>query len=231
LKKGDEENMKRKTMSILVCFTLVITAFAIIPSNVSAATEDEIEQAIEDGIAYLITQQDAGGGWRDGWDNINPGVTGLVLIKLQDRAYELGLYPFQTDDTQPDYYEYADEVILGWQYLLSNFWKQFFSDAYGSDTNGNGWGISVSNSDYFTGISLMTLAATGDSSRPNDGNYDFDGDTVVDTYGEIIQEVVDWLSYAQVDSASTQRGGWGYGPNSGGDNSVTGYAVLGLAAA
>ena len=53
--------MKRKTMSIVVCLTLVITTFAILPSNVSAVTEDEIEQAIQDGIDYLISQQDPGG--------------------------------------------------------------------------------------------------------------------------------------------------------------------------
>ncbi len=126
--------MKNKTISIVICLMLVIPVFMILPSNATAATEEDIEQAIEDGIAYLITQQDISGGWRDGWGSLNPGVTGLVLVKLQDRAYELGLNPFQTDNTQLDYYEYADEVILGWNYLLPHFLKRSFSDSYGSDT-------------------------------------------------------------------------------------------------
>ena len=45
--------MKRKIMSIVVFLTLVLTTFAISPLNVSAANEDEIEEAIEDG-KYMV---------------------------------------------------------------------------------------------------------------------------------------------------------------------------------
>ena len=137
--------MKRKIMSIFVFLTLVLTAFAIVPSNVSAATPEEIEQSIDDGIAWLITQQ-VGGKWQD------VPRTGFVLIKLQDRATELELDPFETDNTQPDYYEYATNVIDGWEYLLhysggSNVgtyaWKQTIGvqTAGDPDSNGNGYGI------------------------------------------------------------------------------------------
>jgi uncharacterized repeat protein (TIGR01451 family) len=228
-----EKNMKRKIISIYVFLMLVLTAFAIIPSNVSAVTPEEIQQSIEDGIAWLITQQDGWGKWQD------VPRTAFVLIKLQDRAYELGLDPFETNSGEPDYYEYATNVIDGWEYLLTPggsigayAWKHTISvqPAGNPDSNGNGYGISFQNSGYYTGIGLMALAATGAASRPNDGGLDFDLDGDADTYGEIAQEVVDFLAYGQVDSGN-QRGSWGYGANYGGDNSVSGYAVLGLAAA
>ncbi|MFX1241351.1 MAG: VWA domain-containing protein [Promethearchaeota archaeon] len=223
--------MNKKIIIPTIIAMSLLFSFVMIPLNVSAATEEDIEDAIEYGINYLISQQDPSGSWDyNGWPD--PGVTGFVLIKLQDRAYELGLDPFETDNLEPDYYEYADEVILGWNYLLNYFIKRPISDSYGSDTNMNGWGISVGDNDYYTGISLMSLAATGPIglTRPNEAGLDFDGLGGADTYGEIIQEVVDWLCWAQIDSG-VRLGAWGYTANSGGDNSVTGYAVLGLAAA
>jgi hypothetical protein len=70
--------------------------------------------------------------------------------------------------------------------------------------------------------------------RPNEGGLDFDGDSVVDTYGEIAQDVADWLAYAQTDSGYGE-GGWDYPErnNSGtrADNSISGYTTMGLAAA
>ncbi|MHA2030954.1 MAG: VWA domain-containing protein, partial [Candidatus Kariarchaeaceae archaeon] len=221
---------KKIVISSIITLSLLFS-FAMIPLNVSAATEDEIEVSIVAGIDYLITQQGPGGSWDyNGWPN--PGATGLVLIKLQDRAYELGLNPFETNNLDPDYYPYATNVISGWQYLLPWFLRRTVIDSYGSDTNGNTWGISVSDWVYYTGISLMTLAATGPTglTRPNDAGIDFDLDSDADTYGEIIQEVVDWLSMAQLDSGA-QEGGWGYTIASRADNSIAGYAVLGLAAA
>jgi len=239
--------MKRKTTAIIVCLTLVITAFAIAPLNVGAVTEEEMEEAINDGIAWLVAQQDIYGKWQD------VPRTGFVLIKLQDRAYELGKDPFQTDPEAEDYYEYATNVIDGWEYLFSvdrpdnplYAKKQTIGDqdhtggASGTvddpDTRVNGYGIYFTPyTVYSTGICLMALTASGDPNRVNDGGIDYDGNGANETFGEIAQDVVDWLAFAQAD-VGTYEGGYDYGAQDNqcwwGDNSNSGYAYLGLAAA
>jgi hypothetical protein len=100
------------------------------------------------------------------------------------------------------------------------------------DSNLNGYGLDFGDS-YTTGITLMALEASGAPNRPNDGGIDFNGDKVADTFFEIAQDVVDWIAFAQGDSGSGE-GGWSYSyinnTSSYGDNSNSGYIVLGLAA-
>ena len=233
---------------------LVLSGVAFLPLNSLAVTSDDIEQAISAGVAWLVTQQNpATGAWRNLYGSDHVGITGFVLIKLQDRAYELGLDPFETDLNEPDYYEYAQNVIDGWEYLFTPAGandgvfakKQSINNedhtggASGTvddpDMRANGFGIYFSPNDvYSTGICLMALAASQAPNRPNDGGIDFDGNGIVETYGEIAQDMVDWLAFAQADSGNAE-GGWYYSAldDSGldADNSNSGYAVLGLAAA
>lgn len=207
--------------------------------SVNAASDTDIEQAIVDGLAFLAANQNRDGSWGG-----NVPYTAFVLIKLQDRAYELGKDPFETDSMDPDYYEYATNVIDGWEYIFTPAasgdpkvgqyaWKQTIDPepAGDPDTNGNGYGISFQNQGYYIGICLMALVASGDPSHINEGLLDYNGDTNPDTFGEIAQDVVDYIAWSQGDTG-TGRGGWRYTPNSGSsDNSVAGYVVLGLAAA
>ncbi|MFX0184801.1 MAG: hypothetical protein ACFE95_17095 [Candidatus Hodarchaeota archaeon] len=80
----------------------------------------------------------------------------------------------------------------------------------------------------------MALEASGTPNRLNDGEFDFDGNGVVDTFLEIAQDAAEWFAMAQGDSGSSE-GGWGYSSHNNQDghtdNSNSGYAVLGLAAA
>ena len=79
----------------------MISTCAILPTF--AATEEEIEDAIALGIDFLASQHNIDGSW--GWDTEAIAITGLVLIKLQDRAYELDFEsPFDPD------YPYSDNV-------------------------------------------------------------------------------------------------------------------------
>ena len=104
--------MKRKTMSIVVCLTLVITTFAILPSNVSAVTEDEIEQAIELGVAWLAGNQKIDGSW-PGYYSDDVATTGLAVLKLETYAYEAG-YESPFDPAYP----YQENVIDGLNFLF-----------------------------------------------------------------------------------------------------------------
>ena len=228
-----------------------------------AATPTQITAAINSGIAWLAGKQNPDGSWGAGVNEVT-GITALVLIKLQDYAYETASPstwdgPFDTD------YTYYNNVRDGWEYLFTPqvppnngiyVKKQLIglqehpigSGHYDNpDTNANGYGIylglgSSSNQGrvYHTGIFLMALVASGAPSHVNEGLIDFDGSGPADTFGEIAQEVVDWLAFAQGDaniSFSCGRGGYSYVAIDNywydyngrfPDNSVSGYAYLGL---
>jgi hypothetical protein len=221
-------------------------------TTVIAATEEEIEQSIIHGLAWLASDQNIDGSWGTYEETAQ---TCFALIKLQDRAYELEYEsPFDPE------YEYSDEIIAGWEYVFSTdalgdpLWAKqtpLSIQTHGvnsddPDTNGNGYGIYFagpfdSHPTYTTGICLMALKASGTPGRSNDGGIDYNGDTNSDTFQEIAQDATDWLVFAQSDFGPGE-GGWAYGAldntgnNPGGahtmeDNSNSGYALLGLAAA
>ena len=219
--------MKKTTASIIITAMVVFTVFSAICTPASAATEQAIEQAIVNGTAYLASVQNADGSWGG---NYKPAETAFVLMKLEDRATELGLDPFDNNTASPTYYVYADNVIDGMDYLLSqahttDIGPQTHGDP---DYNGNGQGIYFGTyRTYTTGLALCALSL---SAHPDDRIYNIGGTDY--TYKEIAQDAADWMAFAQTDSG-TSRGGWDYdGENNGtgtADNSNSGYAVLGLA--
>ena len=154
-------------------------------------------------------------------------------MKLEERATELGLDPFDNDPASPTYYEYADNVTAGMDYLLGT--AQIVSplsvQTYGDpDSNGNGQGICFGTSYRRTYTTGLAACALGLSAHPDDRSYTIGGTDY--TYKEIAQDVADWLAFAQTDSGAG-RGGWDYdgtdnGASGGTDNSNSGYAVLGL---
>jgi len=88
--------------------------------------EGPIENSIERGLNWLVPRQwhgddvypfDGGWGHPEEWDRT--AMTGLALIKLQDRAYELGY-----DSPFDEEYEYSDEVVSGWEFVFGCARKQ-----------------------------------------------------------------------------------------------------------
>jgi len=240
----EEGKMQKKIATVALFAILSLSMSTALTTTVRAATEEEIENAITLGVAYLAGHQNPDGSW--GVSKI--ATTGLVLMKLQMRAYELDYEsPFDPN------YPYSSNVTAGWSFIFSTdgasnplyALKQPLSlqdhtaGASGTvddpDTNGNDYGIFLQNPDvYNTGIVLMALEASGTPDRANDGGIDYDGDGFADTFKQIAQDMADWLSWSQGDLGNDE-GGYGYGAldNAGGwtDNSNTGYAYLGLAAA
>ena len=208
--------MERKAWTSGLVLAALIGLLMIGPlggSQATAATEEEIEAAIDIGVFWLADQQNADGSW-GGYEEA--AHTGLALVELQEYAYELGKEnPEIESPFDPDYL-YSDNVIAGWDYLLQHVYEEGGGVYFGS-----GWSRT-----YSTGICLMALAATGTPDRPG---VDLDGDANPETFQEIAQEAVDWLAFAQVGSGAYE-GGWGYEASEGwADNSNSGYAVLGLA--
>ncbi len=80
----------KKNLVALICFGILLLSTIMMPVS-HAATPEEIGAAIETGLAWLVTAQwpdDGGWGSPQEWDRT--AMTGLALIKLCDRAYELG---------------------------------------------------------------------------------------------------------------------------------------------
>ena len=242
-------------MKRISAFLIISLLFAAWLSTCLAATEAEIEEAIENGLAWLVAQQETLGYWPGYYDD-DVATTGLALLKLQHRAYELGYdSPFDTA------YEYHEHVINGLNYLfdatatrllLTDIGPQdHTAGATGTiddpDHNSNGTGVYAHGHDYpfdvyDTGIVLSAVAASGTPTRV----VNVPGSVVNGwTYMDVAQDMVDWLAWAQSDAHTDfgggvfcGEGGWSYAALDntgqgtmyyGPDNSNSGYAVLGLA--
>lgn len=212
--------MSRKLLFVGVLLSLFVGPMVL---SLQAATPQEIEESVQDGISWLVTQQQANGSWTA--NGFPVGETGLVLSKLVERAHELGQDPFDTSS-----YAYAQNVIDGYNYLFSQagrytgrgyrwygYWKYEYGAPAGTLRIGNHVG-------YENGISMMAIAATKEPDKVvSSSNAQVNGLT----YKQVLQEMVDHTVWAQM-----WNGGWHYTPfNNYGrssDNSPSGYTVLGL---
>ena len=205
--------MKKKTISVVLAAVLLLTMGLTTTLPVGAATEEDIQTAIDKGIEYLVAQQNLGTGQFVG-EYGELAETSFAVLKLLDRAYETGKDPFQEDSGAPDYYMYHDNVVKGLDYI--------FLDAF---TYGPGTGITFSiwgHETYNTGVAMMAIAA---SQTP--GRVVVSANGVVNglTYQQVVQGCVDYFVMAQ-----NPDGAWRYWFNpEPSDQSNTGYATLGLA--
>ena len=201
--------VKHKIVSILILVGLLVGITAI-PAQ--AAESEDIEISIQKGIEWLVTQQQPDGFWGD---SNRVARTGFAVVKLEDRAYELGKDPFQEDPEAPDYYAYHPNVIAGLDYIFSQ------AGSYGDeDKEGICFDMGFSET-YSTGIAMMAIAA---SRTP--GRIVATGPYTGQTYQWVVQRNVIFFEWSQ-----NPDGGWIYQsgmPGWGSDNSNTGYAVLGL---
>jgi len=229
-------------------FIGIILVIGLVTFPAQAATEEEIEASIAAGVEWLVAQQNmtAGpyfGSWNAYYGQYAAG-TGLALYKLCDRAYEFDMEsPFDLA------YEYHQNVIDGFDWIFNNLVpvditpQDHTTGATGTiddpDVNGNGIGIRANSAyhAYSTGIVLAAVASSGTFDRViSSANPLVDGRT----FGAVAQDMVDFLAFAQVDPSAGYggilEGGWDYfAVNNGtggsgwkGDQSNSGYAVLGL---
>jgi hypothetical protein len=207
-------------------------------------TQAAISASITKGLAYLAGVQNPDGSWSiDG--SYPEAKTALVLLKFETDARSLGLDPFDNNPSSPTYYQYANNVIAGMNYLLScaQVVKSLPIQIHGTsldnpdisgDHQGIAWCVGTGHDVYTTGLAL---AAISESGQPGMAYPRGIGGPWAVFYRQIAQDTVDWLAYAQSDYGPGE-GGWSYEAldNSGNgnsswyeDNSNSGVAVLGLA--
>jgi len=211
--------MEKKIVATIISLVLLFPMLTIVSGF--AATEEEIEDSIALGLSWLALQQDADGHW--GTYSVI-AKTGLAVLKFIDHVKEV---PDIDSWTDPDYV-YHDVVVDGLNFLFSEMYYVNISvQTYGDpDTLDNDKGIRfIGFDDYETSIALMALGATMTPGLTVTDPGPFNGTT----YADVVQDIVDYLSYTQRESANA-RGGWGYeGDPTWADNSVSGYASLGYA--
>ncbi|MDD1710287.1 MAG: hypothetical protein LUQ37_05195 [Methanoregulaceae archaeon] len=212
-----------KRISVVIAVVIVLFCLGVTPGL--AATEEDIGASCELGTAWLASVQKPDGSWGSGYWEDDYGTTGLVLVKLQERAFELGYDgPFDPD------YPYKGNVEDGLDYLFTYAANVPISPqpAGNPDTDGDGLGVSIPaayHTVYETGIFMMAVAAGRDPDR-----LVTTGPLTGSTYGAALQDAADWMAYAQSDSGYG-RGGWYYYAMDNeeyADQSNAGYALLGL---
>ena len=154
------------------------------------------------------------------------GATGAAVQAWENQGHK----PGGDYATNP----YVEDVRRGMNTILSRSYPYpvYVEDGRDPDTLVNGYGIhSIYQSQlYETGIVLMALASAGDASLTSEvGGFGIYGRT----YGEIVQDMADFLAFAQNEpDVGVWRGGWRYAPNySQSDMSVTQWPVIGFEAA
>jgi hypothetical protein len=154
------------------------------------------------------------------------GSTGAAVQAWENQGHK----PGGDHDTNP----YVEDVRRGMNFILSKShpYPIYVEDGRDPDTLVNGYGIhSIYQSQlYETGIVLMALASSGDLNLTSEvGGFGMYGRS----YGDIAQDMTDFLSFAQNEpNVGVWRGGWRYGPNyDQSDMSVTQWPVIGMEAA
>lgn len=201
------------------------------------SSEDvKINMAIDEGLWYLHTTMSRntfpggapGYGQPYGWwvDSSNVhAATGAAVDAFQVHGSKVnGDY-----DGDP----YVETVQRALNYLLYYTYTMNISlqPAGDPDTNSNGIGLYTgSNYTYVAGICMVALASSG---APNRVAAVGGANVYGRTYADIVQDMVDYFAYGQVDAAyGVYRGGWRYGANnSSSDMSTTQWGPLGMKAA
>ena len=212
--------MKHKILLVLVSLVLLVGMLGI---PVQAATQLEIDQAIQDGLAWLATQQQVDGRICQ-MPYPNPvAATAAAVLAFENEGHFPGggtAYSGVVEDGLDFIFSYAKIVPII---------PQPAGDP-DSDGDGNGvsfWDEAVEREVYETGMVMQAIVASNTPDRV----VTTGGDCIGWTYEEVMVDVVDWVAFGQVDDG-TGRGGWRYYANySNSDNSTAQWPVLGLIAA
>jgi hypothetical protein len=213
--------MKWRILSILVALAVLLSLSLVTAVPTQAATAAQIENSIVTGLEWLASVQQPSGSWQFWQESDDPqydvGTTGLAVLKFEDRAKNLGLEPFDTVN-----YQYANNITNGLNYIFSNAVQDANGVHFPAPSPSDSYWPDV----YNTGIAMMAVSA---SNHP--GSVVAGGALAGMTYLQVVQEMMNWMAFAQNGGADIYTGGWPYSlgpPQPWGDNSISGYATIGI---
>ncbi len=210
----------------VACATLsVTTAFA--------ATEAEKRAAIDSGLAYLATTQNAAGYFTGsngaGTDYLISQTGSAVTAFLEEKA-----------NWGANAVAYQAVVDKGLNYLLANASVvPIVNQTWGNpDGDGNNVGVKLypgttnSRDTYVTGLVLPAIASSGTPDKlvtvgPLAGRTDGSGAGGAWTYKDVVQNTIDYFAFGQYDAVNGYEGGWRYYANySSSDQSTTQWPII-----
>jgi hypothetical protein len=223
----------QKAFAVLI-LGLLILGIVLSPVRipaVSAASQTDINSAIQKGLTFLNRTQATDGHWGDSSPVACTAMAVLSFENAPNSHYGWNL-------TDP----YHTAVQKGLDYLFEQAHIQILSNKTkgNPDTNRNGIGIDFytynvgyphyTDETYQTPMVLLAIVASQNKTQvATTGPANVTGRS----YYDISTDIVDWIAWAQNDnSTGAARGGWRYTANFGSsDNSVSQWPVLGLMAA
>ena len=214
--------MMKKFIFIVTILAFVSVIFCIVTPRASAATEEEINTAIDNGLAWFASVQDSDGPDIGAWhyrDNGTPDdvfsdvtLTALVVLKFVEQAKKQNMDPFNPP------YQYAYNVIAGYDFIFKNAVPE------------NDRIYFTRNATYSTGAAMMAVAASNAPER-----LITTGPLAVKTYQEVLQGMMNWMELAQQKNITNacEEGGWDEfddleNINRRADQTSTGYATFGI---
>ena len=207
----------------------VVTAEYPVRVHSTATRSVKVNVAIDEALWWMhqkMMRWDSGGIQYGALTDQTLGATGAAVQAWENQGHK----PGGDYATNP----YVEDVRRGMNTILSRSYPYpiYVEDGRDPDTLVNGYGIhSIYQSQlYETGIVLMALASAGDTNLTSEvGGFGLYGRT----YGDIAQDMADFLAFAQNEpDVGVWRGGWRYAPNySQSDMSVTQWPVIGFEAA
>ncbi len=198
----------KKLILVLVCIALLS-----LPVSLLASTSAEKQAAIDNGLAWLASTQQANGSWSYG--GYEPAATAAALLAFVEQKYKpLGW-------NGPDY---SGVVANATKYLLQDAVTLPFAAGgnwwgFGAGSSGIQMAAANSENTYTTGLTVPALSRLvnnpyGGSPIVSPGTVIAGtGNALVDgkTYAQVIQKMVDSFTYYQTGPAYGNRyGGWRY---------------------
>jgi hypothetical protein len=200
-----------------ICFISVLMIGVWCVGLVGAATEAEKRAAIDAGLAYLATTQNAAGYFGSGGTDYLLSNTGSALTAFLEEKPNWGANAAT----------YQAVVDKGLNYLLSNVSVVSIAAQPAADGDGNGVGVKLypgglnTRDTYVTGLVLPAIASSGTPDKlvtvgALAGRTDGSGAGGAWTYRDVVQNTVDYLAFGQ-----NPDGGWRYYANYGGSDQST----------
>ena len=190
--------MKRCLMAAFCALILV----HVLAGGANAVTEVQKQAAIDAGLAWLASTQYASGYWPGSGYNTHWGTASAVAAFAEE------------GHTINSGTAYSPNVQSGVNWLMTQAMTVGISPqpAGNPDTNGNGIGVRWIGGAGENMVNGTAVAAIVAATTP--------GDTVTTgslagwSYGQVVQDVLDYQAYGQIDSTTgPYRGGWGYSAN------------------
>jgi len=221
-----------------VCGAVLVLALvgAAGPPDAHGATEQDKQQAIDDGLAWLASTQTGAGNWAYGGGRNDVAATASAALAFVGEGYLPGDGSVYDATVTGAVTWLFDQALLlspipvetaGYWHHAEDYNNNGMIDA--GDVGANDQALYFASTDiYSNGITAPLVFELGQQLGPDTvigmGSAAISGKT----YRQAMQDVVDWFSWGQVEpNRGSYRGGWRYHPNySDSDNSTAQWGSL-----